>query len=98
MAHHVCPSCGGPVEQVHRRPLDRLVNAVYPVHRYRCPSPDCRWEGLLHTRRRKPGRKGLPRWAWVLVIAVSVAAAVALVAYLETPTRPPEMESGAGPP
>ncbi|MCS6842700.1 MAG: hypothetical protein NZ528_00010 [Caldilineales bacterium] len=45
-ARPVCPRCGSPAKRIHRRPLDRLVNAVIPVHRYICSSADCRWRGL----------------------------------------------------
>lgn len=42
-----CPSCGGTLHRVHRRPLDRAISLVIaPMHRYICGSPDCRWNGL----------------------------------------------------
>jgi hypothetical protein len=42
-----CPKCGGPACRVPRRPVDRLMSLILPQHRYKCESPDCRWEGNL---------------------------------------------------
>ena len=42
-----CPRCQASVLRVRRRLLDRLISAVYPVHRYRCHSIICHWEGNL---------------------------------------------------
>jgi hypothetical protein len=30
-----------------RRFVDRVISLVHPVHRYRCPSFICNWEGNL---------------------------------------------------
>ncbi|GIX28408.1 MAG: hypothetical protein KatS3mg123_2289 [Burkholderiales bacterium] len=49
-----CPYCGGPLERIRRRPVDRLLSLLYPVRRYRCFNPACRWEGLLRRRRGEP--------------------------------------------
>ena len=48
----VCPGCGGRLHRVHRRPIDRLVNVIVPVVRYRCRNPECRWRGLRVKRAR----------------------------------------------
>lgn len=45
-----CPQCQASVLRVRRRLLDRLISAVYPVHRYRCHSIVCHWEGNLPYR------------------------------------------------
>lgn len=43
----VCPDCHSTLNRVPRRFIDRLLSLVYPVHRYRCRSFDCNWEGNL---------------------------------------------------
>ena len=43
----VCPECHSGLNRVRRRFIDRLLSLVYPVHRYRCRSFDCNWEGNL---------------------------------------------------
>jgi len=43
----VCPECHSSVNRVRRRFVDRLVSLFYPVHRYRCRSFVCSWEGNL---------------------------------------------------
>ncbi len=48
----VCPKCGGRLHRVHRRPIDRLVNVIVPVVRYRCRNPECGWRGLRVKRAR----------------------------------------------
>lgn len=40
-----CPQCRGSVHRMHRRPLDRLRSFVSPVHRFRCETFGCGWEG-----------------------------------------------------
>lgn len=49
-AERVCPVCNGPVNRIHRRLVDRLMNIVRPTYRYRCRSKGwgCVWEGNLH--------------------------------------------------
>lgn len=42
----VCPRCGGSIHRVHRKRVDRWINAYVPVRRYRCADSRCRWEGL----------------------------------------------------
>jgi hypothetical protein len=39
-----CPQCGGTIQRVHRKPLDRLISRFVPVRHYRCFS--CHWSGL----------------------------------------------------
>lgn len=48
----VCPRCGHGLHRVHRRPIDRLVNMLVPVARYRCRNPECDWRGLRVKRAR----------------------------------------------
>jgi predicted RNA-binding Zn-ribbon protein involved in translation (DUF1610 family) len=47
----VCPKCGGSVQRIRRRWIDRLASAVVGLHRYRCHSLVCGWEGNLRRRR-----------------------------------------------
>lgn len=42
-----CPKCGGAVERVSRRWVDRLMSRLLPLRRYRCRSIACKWEGTL---------------------------------------------------
>lgn len=42
-----CPRCNSGVVRIRRRYIDRLVNIVHPVRRYRCGSCLCSWEGNL---------------------------------------------------
>jgi len=42
----LCPHCGGELHRIHRHRLDRLLDLLVPVARYRCKNPECRWEGL----------------------------------------------------
>ena len=42
-----CPRCQSSVNRVPRRFIDRLISLAYPVHRYRCRSFICNWEGNL---------------------------------------------------
>jgi len=44
----LCPECGGSLHRVHRHGLDRLVNLLVPVRRYRCDNRECRWVGLRY--------------------------------------------------
>lgn len=43
----VCPRCNGAAYRIHRRPCDRFFSIFLPVHRYRCGSMGCDWEGNL---------------------------------------------------
>jgi hypothetical protein len=44
---HACPQCSDQVYRVPRRFIDRLVGLFRPLHRYRCLSPHCNWEGNI---------------------------------------------------
>jgi hypothetical protein len=57
----LCPQCKCPVEPARRRILDRLVNWIMPVHRYRCRMKGwgCDWEGNLRTKRHSLPMRGL---------------------------------------
>ena len=46
---NACPRCNGRVFPVRRSFVDRVVGLIGPVHRYRCESLDCDWEGDLPT-------------------------------------------------
>jgi hypothetical protein len=50
-AGHACPLCGGAVDRVRRRFIDRLLSQILPVYRYRCNMPGCHWEGNLRQER-----------------------------------------------
>lgn len=45
--HPVCPVCQGNLARVPRRLSDRFVSIFMLVHRYRCCSMPCNWEGTL---------------------------------------------------
>jgi hypothetical protein len=68
-----CPRCNSAVGRIHRRFIDRLVNLVYPIQRYRCQSFICRWEGNIADAAQPSGNKPFgaqPRaqaetWKWV---------------------------------
>ena len=47
----VCARCGGPVQRVRRRWIDRLMSLFGRRQRYRCYSMVCGWEGNLRVRR-----------------------------------------------
>jgi predicted RNA-binding Zn-ribbon protein involved in translation (DUF1610 family) len=47
----VCPRCGGSVQRIRRRWIDRMLSAFAPLRRYRCHSPRCGWEGNEAERR-----------------------------------------------
>jgi len=58
----MCPHCGNTTRRIPRRPLDRVVNVVWDVKRFRCANPMCGWEGSV---RMKP--KHFPRRPWLTV-------------------------------
>jgi hypothetical protein len=86
MSPHNCPKCGSPLKQVHRRFIDRLISQFYRVHRYRCLNSECRWEGILHSRRHKTQEKQVKWWLWALVVLVGIAIGLILVERLSTPS------------
>lgn len=90
----LCPACGSPLERVHRHSLDRWVSVFRTVHRYRCTSPSCAWEGVLG---RDSGaavpapRRWLPLAAsFVAGIAVALAAVQGLRMSRSTPKPTPD--------
>ena len=98
MGRRVCPACGGPLDLVHRKAFDRLVNVFNKVHRYQCRSTACAWEGVLQTTHRRTAKSNrrMKPWIWLAVVAISIAAALALVAYLDS--RPAAEAGVEGPP
>jgi hypothetical protein len=45
-----CPRCGGTVQRIRRRWIDRVLSVFARLRRYRCHSPLCGWEGNLRER------------------------------------------------
>lgn len=45
-----CPRCGGRLSRIHRRRIDRLLNLVRPLKRYRCETYGCQWAGNVRAR------------------------------------------------
>jgi hypothetical protein len=52
VSRSLCPLCSGSLQRVQRHPFDRFINIFLPVHRYRCASLGCSWEGTLLVRRK----------------------------------------------
>jgi hypothetical protein len=48
-----CPSCQGPLRQVHRRPEDLDSSLGEDLRRFRCRDAECGWEGLLARAHRR---------------------------------------------
>lgn len=81
---HACPQCGGEVERVHRHLRDRLLSLILRIHRYRCSSSACGWEGVVSTPPPPTPPRARPAWlswpstgwgarmAWMLIGAVCV--------------------------
>jgi len=46
-----CPRCGGYLNRIPRRMIDRFVSKIVLVYRYRCVAPMCQWQGSLRVRR-----------------------------------------------
>jgi anti-sigma-K factor RskA len=85
---------------VHRRPMDRVVSVFYKVHRYECHNDPCGWEGTVRSTSQRAAKKakGMKPWMWLLVVAISIAAALAMVIYIDTrPTAEPAVESTPAP-
>lgn len=51
LRRRTCPRCNGWVYRVPRRFIDGLTSILAPVHRYRCRSVGCGWEGNLSVKR-----------------------------------------------
>ena len=73
---HRCPSCGAPVLRVHRHAADRALSLLRTVHRYRCTSTACGWEGRLHSFRAEPATLWRMRLLWMGVGAALAVGAV----------------------
>jgi hypothetical protein len=72
---------------MHRRTIDRLISQFYRVHRYQCLNGDCRWTGLLHSKRHKAKKRQPQWWVWVLIVVLGVAIGLVLVEHLSTPPK-----------
>lgn len=48
-AGQACPMCNAAVLRTARRPIDRFLSRLVAVHRYRCVSFTCQWEGNFRT-------------------------------------------------
>ncbi len=62
-----CPHCASRALRIPRRLRDRLFSFIVPLRRYRCESPECRWEGNLpapHLQNRS-GPVDRPVWQYV---------------------------------
>ena len=46
-----CPRCSGSVYRIPRRFADVLFSRFISIHRYRCDSMGCSWEGNLRVNR-----------------------------------------------
>lgn len=98
---HRCPSCGAPVERVHRHAFDRAWSVFRSMHRYRCVAPACGWEGLLRrfSADSVPDRSAVwrGRLLWLLLgAAVAVAGTQGLRRLQSTPPKvhPTQMPTG----
>ncbi|HEY9825730.1 MAG TPA: hypothetical protein V6D19_09805 [Stenomitos sp.] len=41
-----CPKCRKKLHRVHRKPIERIISYLIPVHRFICYNHACRWQGL----------------------------------------------------
>jgi hypothetical protein len=48
---HLCPVCNGTIYRISRRFIDLVFSLFFPVHRYRCRSMRCDWEGNFREAR-----------------------------------------------
>jgi hypothetical protein len=68
--YHKCPECDRrTLVVIHRRSIDRMTSWFFPVRRYRCRNPECRWEGNLPSSEGK--RRTLSFWQMLLWGTVS---------------------------
>jgi hypothetical protein len=51
-----CPRCGGELQRVHRRSIDRAISIFVPVRRYRCNNRECGWSGVRVSTSTSHGR------------------------------------------
>jgi len=73
---HRCPSCGAPVQRVHRHAVDRGLSLFRTVHRYRCVAGSCGWEGRLHSFTGDRGALWRLRLLWMTLGAALAIAGV----------------------
>ena len=52
-----CPRCGGTTRRIPRTRLDRMVNLLWDVKRFRCTNATCRWEGGVRMKPRHYPRR-----------------------------------------
>ena len=45
-----CPLCGSNARRIPRRALDRVVNVLWDVRRFRCANAMCGWEGNVRMK------------------------------------------------
>ena len=72
--YHKCPECNlRTLVLIHRRSIDRMINRIYPIRRYRCRNPECHWEGnVASVEGRKDVLKLWQMLLWGLVTAVLI--------------------------
>ena len=69
--YHKCPECDRrTLALIHRRAVDKMTSWFFPVRRYRCRNPECRWEGNLPSSEGR--KKVLTFWQMLLWGSVSV--------------------------
>ena len=44
---YACPKCGGDLSRINRRSVDKLINILVSVRRFKCYG--CLWEGNRHS-------------------------------------------------
>jgi|KBSMisStaDraftv2_1062788.scaffolds.fasta_scaffold15923_9 hypothetical protein len=53
----LCPRCGSTTRRIPRKPLDRVINVLWDVKRFRCANALCGWEGGVRMKPKHfPGR------------------------------------------
>lgn len=73
---HRCPSCGAPVQRVHRHVADRALSVFRTVHRYRCVAASCGWEGRLRSLTADRSTLWRLRLLWMAIGAAIAVAGV----------------------
>jgi hypothetical protein len=46
----LCPLCGSTARRIPRTTLDRVVNVLWDVKRFRCANAMCGWEGSVRMK------------------------------------------------
>ena len=72
-----CPRCGGDVRRIHRTRVDRLVDLVVPVRRFRCTGDECGWAGR-RVSRKELGERLRRHSITLLVVATGLFAYVVM--------------------